>query len=1003
VRGTLLVGRDVELATLEALLADARSGRGRSAVLLGDAGIGKTTLAEAVAELAASRECTVGWGRCPDGEAPPYWAWRQALRGVLGADAEDFFVGADAAGRAELFGSVASALERATSARPATIILEDVHWADASTLALVQFLVGALPGLHLFLVLSARDDPAEMSVEAATALAKLPPAVLRLELSGLDEDATAEVVKSVVGGDAPPDLLTAVHARTAGNPFFATEVARLYSLRGGDVIDVPKGVQQVLTRRLAHLSQDAAEMLAVAAAVGAPDVDVLAAVSTCSSDAVVELLTEAARARLLTANATTFAFAHDLVRETVYEEQSPAIRNRLHRQIAEALEQSGDADPADVAWQWTRAGDQRRAAPYALRAGRDAMASMGYEQAVRYFRWALEGGAGDRSELLLALGESQVLAGQLLDGRSSLAEAAELARLQHRPADAARAVLAMGTGVGGFEVDIADERQRPTLEWAAAELPRDDTPLRAAVLARLSLLLAGRAEHDPERVSLAREAIDVGRRSGDARAEVSALAALVDALAGPDYVDSRLETSARMAELARRVDDAALLLLARRMHLVALLEKGRLREVDGEIEAYARAAERLRLPLYSWPVALWRGMRSLMDGDIEAAGRYADETLAIGDQADSENARIMAFTLRLGIALLVGPPPGFAADIEAAYDAWLGDLPEAYDWAPAAWFALVGSTERARGLVRARLAAGIEELPRDSEWLEMMWQAGEAGRLIDEPEAVELAYDAMQPYADLWVVDGIGGACYGVAAFQLGRLAQYLGRRDEATRWLSTALDAHRREGAHLLIRLTEEALADVGDGTQLATPGAPSASGEFRRAGRLWHLAWRGETATVPDSKGMRDLATLLSTPGREIAAVDLVEAAAGQPVTAGADTGPQLDSRAREEYRRRLADLEEELAEAEDNADGGRVEVLSEERDFLVAELAGALGLGGRPRTTGDPVERARKAVTMRVGTALKGVAEVHPALARHLRASVSTGRFCSYQPEDPVAWQL
>ena len=85
------------------------------------------------------------------------------------------------------------------------------------------------------------------------------------------------------------------------------------------------------------------------------------------------------------------------------------------------------------------------------------------------------------------------------------------------------------------------------------------------------------------------------------------------------------------------------------------------------------------------------------------------------------------------------------------------------------------------------------------------------------------------------------------------------------------------------------------------------------------------------------------------------------------------------------------------------GRRTTPPEEREFLVAELAGAVGLGGRARTTGDPVERARKAVTMRVGTAMKAIAEVHPALARHLRASVSTGRFCAYQPEDPVNWQI
>ena len=136
----------------------------------------------------------------------------------------------------------------------------------------------------------------------------------------------------------------------------------------------------------------------------------------------------------------------------------------------------------------------------------------------------------------------------------------------------------------------------------------------------------------------------------------------------------------------------------------------------------------------------------------------------------------------------------------------------------------------------------------------------------------------------------------------------------------------------------------------------------------------------------------------------MDLMDAERGT-ITSGpsADTGPVLDKRARADYRRRLADLEEELAEADANADVGRPSALAAERDFLAGELASALGLGGRPRVTGDPAERARKAVTMRVGTALKAIAEVHPALARHLRASISTGRFCSYRPENPVSWQM
>jgi hypothetical protein len=119
--------------------------------------------------------------------------------------------------------------------------------------------------------------------------------------------------------------------------------------------------------------------------------------------------------------------------------------------------------------------------------------------------------------------------------------------------------------------------------------------------------------------------------------------------------------------------------------------------------------------------------------------------------------------------------------------------------------------------------------------------------------------------------------------------------------------------------------------------------------------------------------------------------------------ESGPALDRQARGAYRERLTDLVEELTEAEERHDTGLAATLREERDFIAAELAAALGLGGRDRLAGDRVERARKAVAMRIGTALQAISEVHPTLARHLRVSVATGRFCVYRPEERVTWRL
>jgi hypothetical protein len=157
-----------------------------------------------------------------------------------------------------------------------------------------------------------------------------------------------------------------------------------------------------------------------------------------------------------------------------------------------------------------------------------------------------------------------------------------------------------------------------------------------------------------------------------------------------------------------------------------------------------------------------------------------------------------------------------------------------------------------------------------------------------------------------------------------------------------------------------------------------------------VWAFTWNGKEIRVKDSKGLRDLASLLSQPGKELAALDLY----GLDAPVEHDTGEVLDAAAREAYKRRLAELEAEpsLSEAE-----------ALEREMLLEQLAGAYGLGGRVRRTGSSSEKARSAVTARVRDALKRVAALDPELGRHLTHSVRTGTFCSYSPEMPVLWRL
>lgn len=171
-----------------------------------------------------------------------------------------------------------------------------------------------------------------------------------------------------------------------------------------------------------------------------------------------------------------------------------------------------------------------------------------------------------------------------------------------------------------------------------------------------------------------------------------------------------------------------------------------------------------------------------------------------------------------------------------------------------------------------------------------------------------------------------------------------------------------------------------------------------FRRDGDVWTMAFAGEVVRLSEVKGFADVALLLGRPGEDVHCLDL---AGRQLESLGADV--VFDDRARRELRTRVRDLEEQAEEAERDGDFARATRAREELDQLVSALAGALGLGGRPRRVGSQVERARCTVTWRIKSAIRKVGQAHPALGRHLANAVRTGTTCVYQPEQPVDWLL
>ncbi|MER8008803.1 hypothetical protein [Streptomyces sp. NPDC094149] len=611
--------------------------------------------------------------------------------------------------------------------------------------------------------------------------------------------------------------------------------------------------------------------------------------------------------------------------------------------------------------------------------------------------------------MLLGLGAAWLGAGEREAARGALLRAAGMAREVGRPDLLARAALGLGTGPVGFEVDLDDRPQVDLLTEARDALGTGSSPsagtftaLHAAVTARLSLA-AGLVESPGRRLALAEEAVRTARAAGDPATLAAALAALCDARPGPDHCRDRLDWSARIVATARDLRDPALELLGRRLRSVALMETGAFAEADEEAAAYEAVVRPLRRPLYAWYVPLWRGARALMEGRYEDCASELDEVERLGRRAGSANAGLLAVTQRWCLYAETGDRAGLERVRAEA---------TVLDRSPMLWprvtLALLAAQSGRPEEAARRLSAVAPRLggaPRDSEWLPMVAQAAETVAAVGPHPAAPGLYDLLAPYAGLFVVEGIGAAIRGPVERHLALLAAAVGDQDRARTHRTAALRAAEAVGAVALVdRISRE--------TAQPPTAAPPAPGTalFHHEGPLWHLRYAGREVRVPDSKGLHDLAVLLSRPGTPVPAVEL--ASPGPAGTLGedatglhpqGDTGEAVDAVARAAYRRRLRELEEDARDADAAGDAVRSERIAVERDALVGQLASAYGIGGRVRRTGSPAERARTAVTARIRAAVERIATVHPELGRHLRTAVRTGTLCVYRPEQPPAWRL
>ncbi|HEX3265539.1 MAG TPA: AAA family ATPase [Candidatus Limnocylindrales bacterium] len=587
------IGRGAELARLrDAVGATAESGNGRTVVVGGEAGIGKSRLIERFAEDTGDARFLIGACLKVAEDALPYAPFVEILRVVIRETPEPLLPTLLGPGRAELtrllpelavrasdvqpevdggrvsqarlFELVLGVLDRLAAERPLVLAIEDIHWADRSTRDLVGFLSRAMRDDPVLLILTTRTDASGEAVGNLGFLAELEREahVERLDVPRFDRDEVLEQATSLLDEPPMPGLIDRLVSRTDGNPFYVEE---LVLASGADGATLPPVLRDVLAARVAGLSGPAREILRAAAAAGRRiDDELLAETLDIAPRDLASGLREALEsgilARVETPSGRVSEFRHALLQEVVNDELFPVERAALHAAFGEALERrlaEGDRSvaPVEIARHWDAAGASARALPFMVDAAAAAESVYAFAEAKRLWERAAE---------LLESGDTVASRGRdLPEVLNRAADCSMLVGDAKRAADLLqRALVHVYPSGDTWRVHVLESRFRWHLWWAGrradtiaaiegavARLDKEPAMARAGVLAQLAAvrLMVGDFRAS-ERA--AREAIAIAESAGQAADIALAYGALGSSLAMLGDVDGGLAEYRKAQEIA---------------------------------------------------------------------------------------------------------------------------------------------------------------------------------------------------------------------------------------------------------------------------------------------------------------------------------------------------------------------------------------------------------------------------------------------------------------------
>ena len=776
-----MVGRDRELEQLLGALAAAEEGTPSYAALTGEPGIGKSRLAAELVARARTRGVRVLVGRCTqDDGAPPLWPWASVLA-PLGVDVVAEPPDTDEGGQFRAWERIARSVRDAAREQPLLVVLDDLHWADASTLRVLRLLAETAEDERLLVLATWRDHPGPTGALADVVEALARRHAVRLELEGLPAESAARVVGSLARTAVTEEQARDLRERTDGNPFFLVEFARLAgertdldSLLAGD--DPPTAVSEVLGRRLARLPEETVAALRTAAVIGRHfESRTLARAARIDEDDLLDVVEPAQAAGLVREDGVDrWWFAHALVRDTLRAGTSASRRARTHARVAEVLDGVPGRE-TEVARHWLGAGPA-----YADRAWRAALAAAevarrlhAHDEAGELLARALEAQredpaatARDRYDLLLSLVEAWRWAARLPALVQAVEDAIDVGNELGDPAAVARAAIATSQGVlwrsaGPGEVN---DKVVGALRGCLERLPSEDSELRCRTMLALANELFNEVSFE-ERQALAEEALAMAGRLGDPALRLDAHQIAFVALWVPQTAAARLGHATAAMELARSTGNDRSFLVSATLRAAVLSELGRPQEMRAAARLARAEAARLRILFGELVLDGLELPWDAMAGRFEECDRALERIRAVGRRIAHSNAEETLVGSLVSLRLWQGRPLEMVPTLEQ-FDA----TPYPFAASVAVFLWRAGEHDRAR----AYYAEHGAPLAHDTEISMLAWgHAAELALHLGDAELGGGAYLRLAPYA--------GMTCCAGSALASGPVDAYLAMAASAT------------------------------------------------------------------------------------------------------------------------------------------------------------------------------------------------------------------------------